>query len=571
MIAESTQLRRILALNNVGLNIQEELKVESIFHLIGEGLKEIGLNCVILFLDDEEKNLKVEYTSQLPSLVATAEKLVGLKFIGFKIPVESKVPAMTSIRERRPIFATNVADIIRELPSPFPAKLLSQLAKIIGIVHIIVVPLIARGKVFGVLAVYSSDLQEEEIPIVVAFANQAAVAIDNAVRLPMEFKAKSKELEESEEKYRRLLEDINDGYAVIQDGKFVFTNGKFTKILGYEPWQIIGKDFGHFVVSSDRQAVYTQYERIICGKEVPLERYEAVGLKKDGTTVNVEVSIKVIQYENKPALSIILRDITERKQAEEQLKQYSENLERMVDERTRELKDAQDKIVRTEKLTAIGELAGLVAHELRNPLGSIRTSTYFLKMKIGDDADEKVARHLDILGKQVNICDRTICYLLDFSRPSKQESMEVDINQVVQRVVHTSEPPQDVKISTNLVGDLSPVIANEGELEQIFFYLISNAIEAMPKGGNLFLNTSQKESFIEVKVIDTGIGIPEENLDKVFEPLFTTKAKGIGLGLALVKALVEREGGTTTVQSQVGKGTVFTIKLPTAREEVWNP
>ncbi len=259
-----------------------------------------------------------------------------------------------------------------------------------------------------------------------------------------------------------------------------------------------------------------------------------------------------------------MRYAIERKRAQEQLKEYSENLERMVDERTQELKAAYEKLIRTEKLAAMGELAGGVGHDLRSPLTTIRNSAYLLKMIMEEAVDEKVAKYLDMIEEQVDVCDKIISDLLDSSRLGKIEVKEVDINQIVHKVVQATVPPQNVEISTSLAPDLTSVMADASQLEQIFPNLIANAIQAMPDGGTLSLSTDQKENFIEVRVADTGAGIPDENLDKVFEPLFTTKAKGVGLGLAIVKRLVERQSGVIQVESQVGKGTTFTVKLPIA-------
>jgi len=297
---------------------------------------------------------------------------------------------------------------------------------------------------------------------------------------------------------------------------------------------------------------------------------EVVNKRGNGQTFPSFLAASAMEDENGEFLGLmgVSRDITERKRMEQQLREYSENLERMVEDRTRQLKDAQEKLIRAEKLAAIGELAGGLGHELRSPLGAIRFSADFLKTKLGDTADEKVRRHLDLLEKQVDACDKTVADVLDFSRPGKLNIEEIHINQVIQEVIQANTPPRNVEVSTSLADSLSPAIADAGQMGRVLSNLVTNAIQAMPHGGRLTLSTIGRGRFVEVRITDTGMGIPDEKLDKIFEPLFTTKAKGIGLGLAIVKTLVDRQNGTIEVESQVGKGTTVTVKLPIAGREV---
>jgi len=252
--------------------------------------------------------------------------------------------------------------------------------------------------------------------------------------------------------------------------------------------------------------------------------------------------------------------------SQQELQKYSGELERMVEDRTRELREAQEKLVRAEKLAAIGEVAGGIAHELRTPLAAIKLSADFLEAKLEGTADEKAIKHLVFLKKEVDACNKTINDLLDFARPAKPGTEQLDINEIVRSVIQASTLPQNVKAATDLATGLPPVTADASHIRRALSNLILNAVQAMPDGGQLTLSTAQKGKFIEVKVTDTGVGVPEENLGKVFEPLFTTKAKGIGLGLVIAKASIERQGGTIEVESQVGKGTTFTVRLPVGEE-----
>jgi signal transduction histidine kinase len=183
------------------------------------------------------------------------------------------------------------------------------------------------------------------------------------------------------------------------------------------------------------------------------------------------------------------------------------------------------------------------------------------------EPEPQIKEALAILEKEVTRSDRIIADLLDFSRPGQASIITVDINRIVQEVVQRTTPPQNVEMSTSLQGNLSPALADAHHLERVLSNLVSNALQAMPDGGKLTVTTKEKDSLVEMAVTDTGVGIPEENLDKVFEPLFTTKVKGVGLGLALSKALVERQHGTLEVDSEVGKGSTFTLTLPMGGKE----
>jgi len=328
--AESKYINRILALNQVGLKIQKELNVGDIYRIIGEGLREIGLDCGIMLLDEEEKNLRLEALSSLASLVAKGEKLLGVKAVGFSIPIENETAVTTAIKENRAVYTKKASDMIKEMvPSLRHAPLVGHAAKIIGLHHAIAAPLVARGKAFGALCVYSRDIAEEEIPVVVAFANQAAIAIDNTVRLPSEFKASAKELAESEEKYRRLTEAINDGYIVYHTKGVVFANHRFAEMFGYTTAaEVLGKDFFTFVEPESLQEIAEIYARVMSGEEDIPERYEINGVKRDGTKIIVDLSIKAIDYEGESAFSVIFRDVTEQKQSE---KNYRRLLEEISD------------------------------------------------------------------------------------------------------------------------------------------------------------------------------------------------------------------------------------------------
>jgi signal transduction histidine kinase len=258
------------------------------------------------------------------------------------------------------------------------------------------------------------------------------------------------------------------------------------------------------------------------------------------------------------------QEIAERKRAEEALKEYSERLEQMVEERTQELREAQERLIRQEKLAVLGQLAGGVAHELRNPLGAIKNATYFLNMVL-EEAEPEVKETLEILDREVVTSARIISSLLDFARPKAPIRRKVDVNNVVQDALSHTAVPESVEVVSELDETLPTILADPDQLAQVFGSIILNDIQAMPQGGQMVIRSEVlSQDLVAVSIRDAGVGISEENLKKIFEPLFTTKAKGIGLGLALAKTIVEGHGGSIEVESEVGKGSTFTVRLPLA-------
>lgn len=255
----------------------------------------------------------------------------------------------------------------------------------------------------------------------------------------------------------------------------------------------------------------------------------------------------------------IEQDITERKKIEQQLEKYSKHLENLVEERTKQLRDS-------ERLAAIGEIAGMVGHDIRNPLQAIMSELFFAEQSMANipisEVKQEALESLNVIQKQVEYINRIVADLQDYAKPLKPVLVEVDVCQIVSEALKIITVPNNIQV--NWACQTVPKLKLDMTfMMRILTNLLLNAFQAMPDGGELIIKAFENERHVYINVEDTGVGIPKELQQKIFTVLFTTKAKGQGFGLAVVKRLVEAQGGTITFESKEGRGTTFTIKLPT--------
>ncbi|MDY7075513.1 MAG: PAS domain S-box protein [Chloroflexota bacterium] len=371
-------------------------------------------------------------------------------------------------------------------------------------------------------------------------------------------------LRESEEKYRHLVERANDGIVIAQDTLLKYANRRFVETVGYKVEDVIDTPFVNYVWPDERTQVFSRYEQRLAGEDVPL-RYETVLQHRDGSKIEVEVNAGIITYQGWPADFVFIQDITERKRAEEELARYREQLEELVKERTRELQDAQEKLVAAERLAVLGRFSGSVSHELRNPLGVIDSSVYYLKMKL-EEPDPKVAQHLDRIQTHVQRATAIIESLRNLTQIHTPRKVRIDLASVIDRAVSTSQVPGSVELVRETPQEKWYVDADREQLHMAFENIIRNAVEAMEGQGKLTILaravSPAGRPFAQISFADTGPGIEPDHLDKIFQPLFSTKVTGLGFGLAICQQIIERHGGTVEAQSEPGQGATFVVRLP---------
>jgi two-component system NtrC family sensor kinase len=259
------------------------------------------------------------------------------------------------------------------------------------------------------------------------------------------------------------------------------------------------------------------------------------------------------------------------KEARNEINAWTRTLEERVEQKSRELRGAQDEMLRVERMASIGKLAAVVAHEINNPLAGILTYAKLLKKRLSRDAQPEAENisMLDLVESESRRCGEIVKNLMTFARPTSMNREPADLNVVIDRcvrlVLHQLEL-KNIELHQDLDKSLPLVRCDAGQIEQVVLALVMNAIDAMPNAGNLTLSSRKAPdgNHMQIEVRDDGVGMPPDVLANMFEPFFTTKehGRGLGLGLAISRNIVDRHGGRIEVASEPGHGTAFTITLP---------
>jgi|GEM_PF-3496812 len=349
---------------------------------------------------------------------------------------------------------------------------------------------------------------------------------------------------------KTILDAIADPVFTVDMGMNITYFSPACEVLtGYSSSEVIGKKC-HDVFKSD-----------ICEGQCAIK-----ASARNGTpTLNVEVQIQTKDQRRIPIMASasslkdergeimggceVFRDISEQKRM------------------TKELKEAQEQLILSEKMAALGRLASSVSHELRNPLAVIQNSTYYLKNKL-DGQDPKVQKHIEIIEHEIESSNKIISDLLGFCRARKPEFHLEDINQIISSSLSRIKLPTNISVRQELAEGLPLILVDKHQIHQVLVNLITNAEHAMQKRtGEILIATRQNQGRVELEIADQGQGISPSDLEKLFDPFFTTKATGIGLGLTITKSIIQNHQATIAVKSVLGQGSSFTISFP-IREEV---
>jgi len=342
-------------------------------------------------------------------------------------------------------------------------------------------------------------------------------------------------------------------------GKIIGANRACEEIIRKEKEELVGNSIFKYLPQKETKKIIG---RVLNEKQVKNIEL-TISLPEKKTLIFDFSGAVFIDLQREAGIYLSGRDITERKKLQQNLKELSENLEKKVMERTKELKEAHDQLIQSEKLSTIGQLAASVAHEIRNPLATISLTAQHLARKSYDDFQKE---KLQTIKKNTNRIDKIVQGLLTFSRPSRFRFTHEDVNNILFRLEPALENinQKNIKIIKKLNSSMPKIWVDSEQLEQVFLNLALNAIEAMKYNGELYISTNYdpKQEKILIKFKDTGCGIAEENLKKIFNPFFTARKDGTGLGLSICQMIINEHKGNISVESKIGKGTVFTIFLP---------
>jgi len=378
----------------------------------------------------------------------------------------------------------------------------------------------------------------------------------------------------SQELFEGLLESAPDGIIIADSrGNVILVNSQTEKMFGYPRGELLGQPIEIFVPvryqpphALHRETYYS----------APTTRTMGTGLelsarRRDGSEFPVEISLSPLKTEEGILVTAIIRDVTERYKAAEALRKAHDELELRVRERTAALLKAtaenehiQAQLYRTEKLAEIGQLAAGVAHEIRNPLAGIRGAIEVLRE---NTLPYEVRQQLMVeILQRVDRLNHAVQDLLEYAKPMSPTKVQIQLNDLLDSAIEgLMHDPKLQKIEVVKHIRCRAVVNTDPMLvERIFINIFLNAVQAMENGGRLEITLDQQDGQALIAFTDAGSGIPPEHLDSIFNPFFTTRAKGSGLGLALCKKYVEELGGSIRVKSELGKGSTFLVFLPTA-------
>ncbi|MBS7632959.1 PAS domain S-box protein [Candidatus Bathyarchaeota archaeon] len=417
---------------------------------------------------------------------------------------------------------------------------------------------LADGRIVGILSiddpVDGKKPTRESLAPLELFIHQAAVAIENAQLFQQLNKAKNQlneyarcleekvkertiNLKRNEEKLRSIITATPNAITATDlNGIITECNEHTLKLHGFSSKaELIGKSAFELIAKKDHERAFEGIKKTL--EEGYVRDREYTLITKDGREFPAELSASVVRDDSGRPIGFvaITSDITERKRMEKQL-------------------------LKSERLAAIGEVAAMVGHDLRNPLTGIAAAAYYLKTKQNQKSNSKTWEMLEIIEKNVEYSNKIVNDLLDYSREMRLECTQTNPYALVKEAL-AMDIPANIKVRDQT--STSPeIIVDVEKMKRLFTNLIKNALEAMPKGGVLTISSRQVSSNVEFRFTDTGVSMTQEILEKIWSPLFTTKAKGMGLGLAICKRIAEAHKGKISVSSKIGKGTTFIVTIP---------
>lgn len=348
-------------------------------------------------------------------------------------------------------------------------------------------------------------------------------------------------------------------------GSILDANPATETIFGYTAEELLGINVKVLMPSPYREEHdgYLANYLISGEKKIIGTGREVTGRRKDGACFPMHLAVSEVQIGSQRLFTGIVRDISDLKEAERRLELLNENLEARVRQRTKELREAQAALVQKEKLAMLGQVSGGIAHEIRNPLNAVKTSAFYL-MNAREPSAEKTREHLERIDRQVSMIDNVITALSDVAKLPEPQLLPYSIVECIQQILKTTQVGPGIAVKYDVKSPVPDVMMDAHQMPIVFRNLVRNARDAMPDGGTLHVKVYKSGEHVTIEVIDSGVGIAQDDLSRITEPLFSTKARGMGLGLAICKAILEKNRGHMEIESELAVGSTFRVRLTAA-------
>jgi PAS domain S-box-containing protein len=388
-----------------------------------------------------------------------------------------------------------------------------------------------------------------------------------AWRLRYQLKISNK-LRESAEVYRALVNTATEGiFRCNTEGKIILINDSGARILGHrDQMDLLGRELKSLDLYLDSSMMDTFVNHVLTRGS--MENQRILARRHDGSVFHLEYTGNPVfdeSGENVVGFQGIFRDISRQIQLEKALKQYSTELEKMVEEKTREVIHLERRKSELEKLASLGKMAAMIVHEVRNPLSSIKVGLSTILKRA--DLMDRDRQCLTLATQEVHSLERILQDLLGFARPGELQLQIQDLNQIVEMAVSQLRmdiEEEGITLETDLGENLPLIAIDHHRMLQVFYNLLLNAKQSMSRGGRISIRSlyDRAAGCVHIEVADTGKGISKKHMNKIFDPFFSTRSQGTGLGLTVVYSLVRAHGGDVLAESDEGHGTQFTVTLP---------
>jgi len=508
-------------IRTVTQNVHQSINLQEVLENAVEAMsKNIdGVDKVSIYLVEDEVAVLKAYRGYPDSFIKQVGRVPYPKDFTWKAIIEGK-----------PIFCTDVNKDAVIGPSGLE----------VGTKCFVSMPIRFGDKTVGAIKINSlkkNAFDDEDIKLLEIVAHQIEVAFNNA--------QKAEVLRQSEERFRALAETANDAIVSADShGNIIYFNKAAERIFGYSASEVVNKPITFLMPERFHDSHNQGFMRFLSTGEARIIGKTVVlgGQRKDGSEFPVELSLASWETEKGIFFTGILRDITERI-------------------------DIQETLIQKEKLASLGEMAAGVAHEIRNPLGGIKIAVSSIRRDLSENRFTS-----DMLGdilSGIEHIENIINGLLDFARETILEKEDHDADRLIREAVdtfHSEISEKGIQVVYNGFKEGIDLYVDGIKIRQVFTNIIKNAIESIKHGeGKIIVNLYGLDSYVTLEFVDNGVGISKENLEKVFHPFFTTKSYGIGLGMAIVKKIVDLHNGDIDIKSAQGEGTKVKIILPAGR------